>query len=61
MDGSDREPNDSEMDMDTCMDFYTAEFVIPLGLVNSPVRPSEGSRKGRFYGGARWRQHLQRM
>ena len=52
MDGSDREPNDSEMEMDICMDFCAAEFVIPLGLVNSPVRPSEGSRKGRFYRGA---------
>ena len=49
MDGSESEPNDSEMDMDICMAFCAAEFV---GLVNSPVRPSEGSRKGRFYRGA---------
>ena len=52
MDGNEIEPNDSEMDVDICMDFCAAEFVIPLGLVNSPVRPSEGSRKGRFYRGA---------
>ena len=35
------------------MDSCAAEFVIPPGLVNSSVRSSECSRKGRFHGGAR--------
>ena len=51
-DGSEGEPHDSETEIDTGMDSCAAEFVIPPGLVNSLVRPSEGSRKGMCYRGA---------
>ena len=53
VDGGDTEPHDSEVEIDGGMESGAAEFVIPPGLVKSPVRPREGSRKGMLYRGAR--------
>ena len=45
----DNEPQDREQVIDVGMNSCAAEFVIPPGLVNAPVRPSEGSRDDLFY------------
>ena len=52
VDGGDNEPHDSESDIDLDMDSCAAEFVIPFGLVTSPVRRSEGTFKEVLYRGA---------
>ena len=41
-------PGEDEVDIDVGGDSCAGTCVIPLGLFNSHVRPSEGSRKGVF-------------